>query len=115
LRQGAGLIDVSSAVEPSPVHETGRSSTGHTAGPTGPQPHPAEPHPAEPHRAGAAGLTATESSRAVHPPLDSCSTSSTSTGASMGSTATPTAERACTPASPKMSCSTCEAPLITCG
>src|SRR5699024_6039589 len=81
----------------------------------GPQLHQADPHRAEPHRANPAGLTATESSRAVHPPQASCSTNSTSTGASMGSTATPTAERACTPASPKMSCSTCEAPLITCG
>ncbi len=40
---------------------------------------------------------------------------STSTGASSGSTATPTAERACTPASPKAVPRSSEAPLTTPG
>ena len=40
---------------------------------------------------------------------------STSTGASSGSTGTPTAERACTPASPKTLPSSSETPLATCG
>ncbi len=42
-------------------------------------------------------------------------TSSTSTGASIGSDVTPTAERACRPDSPKTSPSSSLAPLITAG
>ena len=42
-------------------------------------------------------------------------TSSTSTGASNGNSATPTAERACTPLSPNTSASRSEAPLTTPG
>ena len=45
----------------------------------------------------------------------SSTTISTSTGASIGSTATPTADRACTPASPRTSCSSRLAPLTTAG
>src|SRR5690606_34613462 len=40
---------------------------------------------------------------------------STSTGAPSGSSATPTAARACAPASPKISPNTSEAPLMTAG
>src|SRR5690606_11693159 len=46
---------------------------------------------------------------------ESSTTSSSSTGASRGSTATPTAERAWLPASPKTSPSRVLAPLITAG
>ena len=53
--------------------------------------------------------------RDPHAPGPTSTMISTSTGASRGSTGTPTAERACTPASPKTSPSSSEAPLATFG
>jgi multiple sugar transport system ATP-binding protein len=48
-------------------------------------------------------------------PALTCAMASTSTGVPRGSAATPMAERACAPAAPRTSSSSCEAPSATCG